>query len=226
MFFSENIALIIFGVIIILSLIIAWYMGDYANYDKGSFHTFMAVLAGLGVFITFLFYYNVILLQGQQQKLTAIQEISRINDSVLNSMLDEIKLASDIVPNFVISITPLTNTVCSASAPEDPVNPQTCTEKMVLSYRIFSLWQDVIISNRSFKYEPISYVSNFLQRANSPQLYQEWKVNRLNFLSDTQNFGDLLFEYGLPITDQTSSIYISTAENLIRDPRYIDIFAN
>lgn len=239
-FVSQNLALIIFAIIITVSALIAWWMGSYANYDKGNFHTFIAILAGLGVFITFLFYMNVILLQGQQQELAAVQELARINDSVLNSVLDGIRQASNVIPNFVLSITPLTNTVCcvgttggtGGTGPDvciipvetDPVNPQTCTTKMVLSYRIFALWQDVIVSNKFINYNATAYVSNFLQRANSPQLYAQWTVGKIDFSPDTQAFGDLLFEYGLPITIQTPTEYVAVAEKLIADPRYHAIF--
>ena len=58
--------------------------GSISTYDKGSFHTFIAVLTGLGVFITFMFYYNLVELQAQQQKLASIQELSRINNTVLS----------------------------------------------------------------------------------------------------------------------------------------------
>lgn len=232
---SENIALIIFASILAISAIIAWWMGSYTDYDKGSFHTFVVVLAGLGVIVTFMFYYNIIQLQCQQQQLAAMQEFSRLNDTVLNSVLDSIKESSNIIPNFVLSITPLTNAVCCSTGTSgstgctipvdpDPVDPQTCTEKMLLSYRIFSLWQDVIVSNNFMPLDPTPYVTNFLQRANSQQLYVQWTVNKLNFAPYTQTFGDLLFQYGLPITNQTSQTYIDTAQLLIDDPQFQTIF--
>lgn len=232
---TPNIALGFFFLIIIISGVIAWWMGSYADYDRCSFHTFIAILAGLGVFVTFLFYYNTVQLQNQQQELAGVQELARINDSVLNSVLDEMKDASNIIPNFVISITPLTNVVCCSTGAtgtgtcmieveEDPVNPQTCTEKMVLSYRIFALWQDIVIGHKFTSYDSIAYVSNFLQRTNSTQLYFQWTVSKINFDLQTQMFGDLLFEYGLPITNQTPQEYVSVAKNLIADPRYTAIF--
>lgn len=232
---TPNIALGFFFLVIVVSAIIAWWIGSYADYDKCSFHTFIAILAGLGVFVTFLFYYNVVQLQNQQQELAAAQELARINDSVLNSVLDEIKDASNIIPNFVISITPLTNAVCCSTGTTgtdtciitvgpDPVNPQTCTEKMVLSYRIFALWQDVIISNKLTNIDQVSYVANFLQRANSPQLYVQWTASRINFDNKTQAFGNLLFEYGLAITVQTPEEYLIISQRLVDDPRYKAIF--
>lgn len=224
---SANIALIIFVIILVLAAIIAWRMETYSYYDAGRFHTFVAILAGLGVFVTFMFYYNVVSLQNQQQQLAAVQELARINDSVLNSVLDSIKDASTIIPNFVLSITPLTNTVCCGtggscviSVGPDPVNPQTCTEKMTLSYRIFSLWQDVLDSNSYTRLNPTPYVTNFLQRANSSQLHSQWSVSRIDYSSRTQQFGDLLFEYGLPITTQTPATYSEVAAKLIADPRF------
>lgn len=225
---SPNIALVVFGVILIVSAIVAFIYKNYENYNVTWFHTFIAVLTGLGVFVTFMFYYNVVALQNQQQQLAALDELARINDSILNSVLNEMNNASNIIPNFVLSMTPLSNiaccTGCNIVTPEDPVTPATCTEKMTLSYRIFSMWQDVILSNGFINYDPISYVSNFLQRANSPQLYEQWLSSYLNFTSKTQQFGNLLFKYALPIKVQTPQNYVDVATTLIADPEYNSIF--
>lgn len=227
---SEKLGLLFFATILIVSGVLAWWMGSYHDYDKGSFHTFIAILAGLGVFVTFMFYWNVISLQNQQQQLAGVQELARINDSLLESMLEEIKDASITIPNFTLSITPLTNTACcddenscQVTAPPDPVNPITCTQKMVLSYKIFSMWQDVLISNKFININTCSYVANFLQRANSPQLFKEWKASKINFDSKAQIFGDLLFEYGLPITIQTPEEYVKASDKLVEDPRYKEL---
>ena len=218
-------------VIVVLALLVAWWKQNYQSYDQDSIHTFIAVLTGLGVFITFLFYYNLIQLQEQQQELTAIQEASTISDTTVNGVLEAMNTASTIIPAFVLSLTPLTNTTCcpggetggtacTYTPAEDPVTPQTCTEKMTLSYRIFSLWQDVLMSNGYLQSNHESYLANFLQRANSQSLYQQWLTNRLNFAQSSQTFGDLLFEYGLPITVQTPASYIEASNRLLADPRY------
>ena len=93
---------------------------------------------------------------------------------------------------------------------------------MTLSYKIFELWQDVILAHKFINYDPLSYIVNFLQRANSEQLYVQWTVNKINFNNETIKLGDLLFEYALPITNQTTEEYISVANKLIVDPRYFD----
>src|SRR5207253_983436 len=96
----------------------------------------------------------------------------------------------------------------------------TCTETMTLSYKIFSLWQDVLVSNKLIGFDPITYITGFLQQANSPQLWQQWEMVRNTFSSNTQTFGDLLFKYGLPITVQTPETYADTATALMTDPIY------
>lgn len=227
---SSSLAGLILVVIVVIALGIAWYKQNYQNYDRDSFHTFIAVLTGLGVFITFLFYYNLIQLQEQQQELTALQELSSLSDTTVNGMLEAMNSSSATIPAFVMSLTPLTNTICCPGSSvegtcaytpaEDPITPQTCTEKMTLSYRIFSLWQDVLMSNGYIDRCKLAYITNFLQRANSRPLYEEWQVNRLNFSASTQTFGDLLFEYGLPITPQTPEAYTTAAQQLMVDPRY------
>lgn len=227
---SPTLAIILIAVITGIAILVAWWKQNYDNYDKGAFHTFIVVFAGLGTLVVFAFYWNLILLQEQQQDLTLIQEASAISDSMLNGILEAMNNASTTIPAFVLSLTPLTNTICCPGGETgttcvytpatDPVNPQTCTEKMALSYRIFSLWNDVMAVNGYVSMNQLAYISNFLQRANSQPLHQEWLVNKLNFPSRTQTFGDLLFEYGLPITTQTPQTYIDAANKLIADPRY------
>jgi len=233
---TPAVAIIVFVAILVVSAVIAWWMGLYSTYDKGSFHTFIAILTGLGVFVTFMFYYNLVELQAQQQKLDSIQELSRINNTVLSSLLKDINDSVAVIPNFVLSITPLTNAVCcdgGFAGPSgtkggnciiplspDPVTAVACTQKMVLSYRIFGLWQDFIMSKAHIPVNGMPYVSNFLQRANSQELYDQWTASRLDFANNTQIFGDLLFRYGLPITEQTPAIYETTAEKLLADPAY------
>ncbi len=239
---SPALGLVAFGIILVVAIVIALWMRDYQSYDKNWFHSFIAILTGLGVFVTFLFYYNIIVLQQEQQQSNTAEELARINSLVLTTMLESINQSSHVIPNFVLSITPLTNEVCCNAGTggstgttggtglvctipvgPDPVNPQTCTEKYVLSYRIFSLFQEIILNKHKKNMEAEAYISNFLQRTNSPQLFAQWTVNRINFQPKTQTFGDLLFEYGLPITVQTPQEYTATAQKLMADPRYQEL---
>jgi len=293
-FVTPRIAFGFFLVILVVAGIIAWRFNNYSEYDKGAFHTFIAILAGLGIFVTFLFYYSVIELQQQQQAKSNLQELCRINDAVLNSVLNEIKQASLIVPNFVLSINPLdkyfyesTNQLINTSTNNshnshnsynsnnsysdnshnshnshnsdnshnilpktinsdnilannsktsnsnsdnsdnftiEQLTTKQITYIMILSYRIFSLWQDVIVTNKLVNVDPIPYISNFLQKANSKLLYDQWVITKINFSIETQKFGDLLFDYGQKIIIQTPKEYVDTATKLINDKKYIEIF--
>lgn len=219
---SPNLALGLFGIILVIAAVIAWNMKQYHTYDISSFHTFIAILTGLGVFVTFMFYYNVVELQNQQQQLDALQQITRINDSIQNNVLNSITLSSTTIPNFVLSITPLNKASCCDSCiiESDPVNAQTCTEKMTLSYKIFSLWNDMLACNKFINFDPVTYITGFLQQANSSLLFEQWQLFKNTFNTKTQTFGDLLFKYGLPITIQTPETYSQSALSLIADPIY------
>lgn len=219
-FVTPGFAIFIFSLILLISGIAAWLYGSYNNYDIATFHTFIAVLTGLGVFVTFMFYFSVVELQQQQQQLFIIDETSRISQNVLNSILGEINIATKIIPQFCASIIPLSH---HPVLEVDVVTTESCSQKLVLSYKIFSVWQDLIISIGFVNFDPISYVTNFLQRANSKLLFVQWTTSKINFNFVTQQLGDLLFEYALPITNQTPETYVQTAQNLIADPRFIAI---
>ncbi len=215
-------ALALFIAIIIISIIIACYMKTYERFNQSGFHIFTTVLVALGIFVTFLFYYGVVELQQQQQQLAFVQETARISNNVLENIMDEIKNSAPIIPNFTNSINPLT-TCQDIIVPPDPINTVTCTNKSILSYKIFNVWQDVILSNAFVYIDPEAYITNFLQRAHSEQLYEQWKIGKINFNSRTQSFGELLFEYGMPIVQQTPDAYVAAAQHLIADPRFLAI---
>jgi hypothetical protein len=217
-FVTPIIALIVFVIVLLIAFVASLFLGN--SFQTSRLHVFLACLSGLSIVITFLFYYSVVELQQQQQKLTLIQETSRISDSVLDSLMNEIKESVTIIPNFVASITPLNP--CN-DPPEDPNTQEACTQKLVLSYKVFSIWQDVLLSSLFVDLEPVSYITSFLQRAHSPQLLEQWTANKINFNSRTQQFGDLLFEYGIKIEPQTPESYVTAAEKFIEDQRYIDI---
>lgn len=220
---TPTFALWVFVAILVISGVLAWWMKNYHTYDIGAFHTFISILMGLGVFVTFMFYFAIVSEQQDQKEVSSIQTLAEINTQLVNSVIKESNKAALIVPHFIISINPLTSQGLTASP--DPVNAQTVVTKTTLSYRIFSVWQDIMITDFILtKYDQLSYLCNFLQRANSKELYQYWQAMRIDFNPETQRFGDLLFEYGLPITIQQPDSYLSQAKKLIKDPRFIELF--
>ena len=212
------IALIVFALIILFSIAVAFFMKNYENFDKSKIRVFTATLAGLGIIVTMLFYYSIVIVQQNQQQLTAIQETARIFDDVNDTILNEIKEASEFIPCFTDSLLPLL--ICEDHPDPDEESTDNCTRRYILSYKIFSVWQDVGLSTKFIRVEDNAYLANFLQYANSKQLYEQWKVTKLNFNDETQKLGNLLFKYGLPIKKQTPESYIKAAERLSDDPEY------
>ena len=48
---TPQIALLVFGIILVISALVAVMMKNYKSFDSGGFHTFIVILGGLGVFL-------------------------------------------------------------------------------------------------------------------------------------------------------------------------------
>lgn len=207
--------------VVVVAIILAFLVTP-GEYEGSRVQIFMSILTGLGIVVTFFFYFGTVELNERQQKLAIVQETARINNVLIEELYNELAFASEIIPNFVASVTPVRS---SYYVPPDPTTARAQAEKTFLSEKIFSVWQDILISDEFTANEPLSYITRFLQNANSIQLYEEWLEGKVGFNVKTQKFGDLLFEYALPITDQRSEVYLNLAEKFIKDPRY-SVFVN
>lgn len=105
----------------------------------------------------------------------------------------------------------------------DPCTPEAISERVTLATRIFTLWQQVIEYGDLIDVEPVAYVYNFLQRANSYQLYQVWQTSKYGYNRKTQQFGDLLFCVGLNIEEQTPEAYRCAAIKLLESQECKDL---
>jgi hypothetical protein len=211
---------VIILVVVVIAAIILTFLVKPKKYDESRVDVFMSVLAGLGIIVTFFFYFGTVELNERQQRHAVVQETARINDVIIEELMSELAIGSEIVPNFVASVTPVRS---SYYVPPDPVTPRALARKTFLSEKIFSVWQDILISDEFTKNEPFSYITRFLQQANSIQLYEEWLESRIGFNQRTQRFGNLLFEYALPIRDQRPEVYTKLAKRVLEDPSYLEI---
>lgn len=216
---NRTVALLLMGIFLLAAILIT-FRTDPKNYDQSRAFVFMTVLTGLGVIVTFFFFYGVIELNEEQHRLNVVQETARISSILVEELMSEISQASKVVPNFSASLTPLQTYLQTIP---DPETSEATFTKLFLSYKIFSVWQDVLVADEFTANEPLSYITSFLQRANSQSLYYEWIRNKIDFNLQTQQFGDLLFEYALEIRDQRPEIYVQAAKRLLKDPRYIKI---
>jgi len=246
---TPELVILVFFLIFILALIVTWKVQP-DKFEDSRARVFVFVFASLGVIITFLFYYSVVLLQQEQEKTNRINQTFELNDNVFNSLLLELDESARIIPTYTLLALPLqsicyfTNFTLDKISLEtepkialkyyqkqiekaikenifqdEPCTPETIVRRTVLANRIFSSWQEVILAGSIIDIEPLAYVTNFLQRANSPLLFLSWQTDKINFNIVTQEFGDLLFCYALPITDQRPEVYVETAKKLMSDKK-------
>lgn len=299
-------AILVFLLIVLMALWIAIYCNPI-TFDDSRIRVFLVALVSLAIIMTVLFYYGTLQLAVSQQQTTLLSQTTVLGNDVLNGVLVEIEASVAVIPEFALSLLPLSNHCnpaanllrthtqgansrvintsdqyskrqgCAATAalrrlnetmaavpcpacvsvdspaeheptsllrsdlidlpprpvpplrppPEtrstavlrrlraDPCSNEAVVRRTILAYRIFTLWQEVDLYGDLIAVTPLAYITNFLQRANSPLLYAVWVNEKINFNADTQAFGDLLFCYGLRITEQTPDAYVRAAQHLL-----------
>lgn len=221
---TPQLAACVFIVIIVAAILIAWYMGNHQTYDQGSFHVFIAVLVGLSVFVTMLFYLSLVSIQILQQNLFVIAETRATSEKIFTKLLDSINSASVDIPYFVASLLPLGDNKCDKV---DKKCVKNSTLIRSLSLKIFDCLQQVIICDYFLDFDDnIPTIVYFLQYTNSKILFKQWKCLKINFNVKTQKFGDLLFEYSLQIKNQCREEYVLKAGELFNDTRYQELLKN
>jgi hypothetical protein len=161
----------------------------------------------------------VVELQQSQEELASITLLSKINSALAIDLLNTIQESSTIIPDFVSSIHPLLDN----NTTPDPVTAETTMQRNILSYRIFTSWQEVLFSKKFLPKNADSHVCHitlFLQQANSSQLEDMWKLNRINFTPNAMVLGDLLFQYARNISLQSPNVYTTAAHEFLQDPIY------
>ncbi len=196
-------AIIVF-VAIFLFCIVMCFVHDTNTFEESKLKLFIALLSGLGVIITFFFYYSIVELQQTQQKLTVIQETSRITSTVYYNLSKEIRKYEPKIPVFCTCL--FYNT--ESSVDENPVY------KRLLSATIFASWSEVLKSEDFIDVSQRSYIALFLQFSSSKLLEEEWMKVRLNYDDDLLQFGDKLFLYAKNRVDHNFS---TLAQEFLRD---------
>lgn len=208
MLFNENLTIWILLTVLVIAVVSSVYYQSYAKYDASAYHIFISIVTGLGIFISFLFYYNVISNQMKQNEIIASQEINKINRS-LQVLLNEVDKSSTLIPAFISSLMG----VNIDSGITDPETLEAEIRKLNLSRNIFSIWQESLFQTFPDVNDRM-YLKTFIQQAKSKQLFLYWEDNKLNYNKETQIFGNLLFEYANSGKD---------AKTLMSDKRYLDI---
>ena len=204
-------------VIVAVSIIIAC-THHHEKYDGSHLKVFISVITGLSLFISMLIYYNLATIQQDGKTDNTHKKFHKLKDQMSTNMTDDIINYNQKIPYFVKSISPLV--VYHTVIDLDPVNNETIILKNTLAHRIFNFFEKYITIKHILKDRQESIISVFLQRANSRELYDIWLVQRLNFSKKTQKLADLLFKYGLPITEQTAEKYMAVTDELMMDKEF------
>lgn len=212
------VALCIFIIVVIIAVAIA-FLSNPDKHEKTRTRVFLTTLTGLGIIITFMFYYNVVELQQEQQLTTILEQTNSLNESILETLLVEIRKASTVAPHFTLSLLPLSE-CAQCDSGEDPQTPEVRLECYIVSYKIFSIWQNFLEGSYFLRTPLEGYLTNFLQRAHSKPLHDMWLLYKHDFGDRTQLFGDMLFEKSSLITENVSESYAKCAAEIVNDRKF------
>lgn len=213
--FGKNLAGIIIVLIVIIAIVISAFSHG-TNYDSSKVKIFIAVLTGLGIFVTFFFYYNVVALQYQQQSIMYYDRVQVLDESFIDSYLKSVEEYKDQCPEIINQMYPCQK--WNLQGKDDKVL------QFTLATRAYILWKDYVQYHEYVEQtgNAESYVCIFLQQCNSSILADIWKDSKYNYSDTCIKFSELLFEY-TPKTEDIND-YINASKKLVSDPRYNGLF--
>ena len=217
---TPKVAITVFLVILIICFIIALRCNP-KDFDYTRTKIYISCLAGFGIFITFLFYYSIVSLQQAQQRIDIITMTRNLNAQLMKGVIEQIQTASEKIPQFTSSLFPLLDVPPTKNPDENTI--ENGILKFKIAYKIFALWQEYLLSAPFIDLDQLAIICNFLQKANSKLLYEQWDRIKIDFNQKTQEFSQLLFNYSQKITNQTPETYVETAKIFIQDPKYKSI---
>ncbi|HSW76875.1 MAG TPA: hypothetical protein VLG50_07505 [Candidatus Saccharimonadales bacterium] len=165
-----------------------------------------------------MFYYAVVSMQMQQQRQDIIASTSQLRKRLTDTM-DELHRAHPQIPQFISSLFPLVD--CHEQHDSDDDCAANHLLRHQLANKIFAFWEEIIITLPFADLDCHSFVSHFLQRAHSPLLHKEWLLAKSDFNTDTQIFGDLLFEHAQGITNPCADSFLSAAKKIEKHPEFL-----
>lgn len=220
---TPAVALGVFMLVLIIALLISGFTNP-TYFDHTRTKIFLYCLTSLGIVITFLFYYSIVQLQASQQRVVILQATSNITKMLTKGIHDQIHKVSKQIPNFAMSLFPLCH--CQNNNNEDTLSPENCIIRVKISYKIFSLWQELLLCLPFIDIEPTSYVCICLQHAHSKYLKEQWDISKQDFNCKTQSFGDMLFHHASKIKKQTPQKYKNMAINMQKNKTFMSLLYN
>jgi hypothetical protein len=212
---NPMITFIIFIILIAVSIVFALQYQRSADYFHISrLNIFISLLTGIGVIVTLLLYYALVTSILKQNEYIVIDDLNNFYTKSYETVPNMITTATSKIPRFVASITPLriANTITVLEIEDDSIQRS-------LSLLIFDTWRSLLALKIPNGVDLDSWLVYQLQFCNSPLLYEYWKLLQINYGANIRTLGNLLFEYGLPITNQIPDSYVMAGKALLKDNR-------
>lgn len=214
---GQNTAAIAIIVIIFIAIAVSFFTKSPKSYDKSRMKIFVTILAGLGIFITFFFYYNVVELQYDQQKMMIYDRLESIDNTLVDKFLDVSKQNSS--SDFVRSLFPIQFPGLESGDDSDEFL------KLYVSNIVFQSWKDFL------NYYPYvvkksnerGFLIEFLQRAQSQNLEVIWYDLKISHSEHVREFGDIIFRFSKEILTATGDEFERVAGKFLEDPEYRDL---
>jgi len=211
MLLGPTFVIVLFFILLLVAIVVSVNVNSHDHFTKSKMNTFITIISGSAIFMTFIFYYNIVELQRLQNKDASIAQVVKLNRKISEEINEEMNNAIEKIPNFVLSLNPLLKYELIPGKDENTFTSNLLKES--ISYKIFSIWENYIISESLIHYDEISYISNFLQKTKSLFLKEIWEKKKFCFPLHVQKFGDLLFEYSNEWTEIETEIENTKEEN-------------
>lgn len=212
--------LIVFGVCIFISLLCTVIYSSYDKYDKSKGHIFISIFAGILIIFTVIFGMLISYSLASSYELNLNNQRAATDKVIFQDLEQYIAENSTIVPYFVQSISPLSGNFGATPSQDDLEHSRI---KVAIASHIFMTFDYFVREESIIAEEPSHFIYYLLQYCNSQELFELWEYMKYNYNSDVRSVGDILFEYALPITDQTYITYLVVTEELVHSAEFQDI---
>lgn len=178
---------IIIVIVVLIALLVSIYMKNYSVYKKSWIHTFITIVAELGILIAFIFYFASLESINQKDDIESKREISELNKLIYITIPEKIMQSSNTCPHFSNSLNNINN--------EKIEDEQQTHNRILLSNLIFSSWKRFLLFSSYIKKESNfeGYVNIFLKWGKNSTLKTQWENTKKTFDFKTIAFGDAIF---------------------------------
>ncbi|MBA2710536.1 MAG: hypothetical protein H0U57_08095 [Tatlockia sp.] len=228
--FSDLIPIVISTVvftILIFSLYVTIKYKDTEQYKKTRLNVFFSTLASVAIiFVGINIMLSSIAFEYNQQ-FTRLTRTKEAVDKLWLYPNELLKTSKNIRPEFKASF--FLNSASTYNLVDSskitPLTTVAIVQEQFIANVMIQSWEDCL-ADLKYDLTPFEiWLRSYLTWAQSPYLKEYYQLIKYGYDDTTNQFADLLFEYAatLPIPIKNPDIYITTVDQLMKDPRYISL---